>query len=119
MGFKTLKMVLQPVVENALYHGLEKMEEGGQLKIKGFRNEEGDICFEVDDNGAGIEESELEKIQNGLDSISHYTENSNSRGIGIVNIQKRIRLTFGDKYGLIIYSKLNEGTKVVIIMPAL
>ncbi len=118
MDFKTLKMIFQPVVENALYHGLEKMEEGGRLSIKGFRNEAGDICFEVKDNGAGIEEARLEEIRNRLDSFSHCTENGDSRGVGIVNIQRRIRLTFGEKYGLFIYSKLNEGTKVVILMPA-
>ncbi len=118
MDFKTLKMILQPIVENALYHGLEKIEEGGMLDIKGFRNEDGNICFEVSDNGAGIEESRLEGIRERLDSASNYTENGNPRGVGIVNIQRRIRLTFGEKYGLFIYSKLNEGTKVVISMPA-
>jgi len=117
MDMKTLKIILQPLVENALYHGLEKMDEGGEMKIKGFCDMDGDICFEVSDNGEGIEENILNDIRSNLYKISIHPEIINSRGIGIVNIHNRIRLAFGEKYGLSIESKVNEGTRVLIKMP--
>lgn len=119
LRLKTLKMILQPIVENALYHGLENIKAGGRLEIRGYLGDTGDVVFEVCDNGIGMDESKLERISYRLDNITAVTENTGSRGIGIVNTHRRIRLAFGENFGLDIDSKLGEGTKILIKIPAL
>ena len=104
-------MTLQPIVENAIIHGLEKKAEGGVLSIAGkkFFNEY--IIIEVSDNGAGIPEDRLKSIFN------ENRPDGNITGLGIQNVDHRIKYYFGKEYGLYIESRMGEGTKVFIKLP--
>lgn len=104
---KIIKLLLQPIVENALQHGIVDMESGGCINIKGYRDKE-DIVFEVSDNGKGIENSRI---------YSMLSEKPNRIGYGLKNIDERIQLYYGEKYGIVIESHLNKGTKVTIRIP--
>jgi two-component system sensor histidine kinase YesM len=107
----TIKLILQPIVENAIIHGLvKKRDYSGKIKISG-KIENDDILFEVEDNGAGMDEDTLIKLSQG-DSLK-----KTSKGYGIRNVQERIQLIFGASYGLSIQSKKNSGTKVTIKIP--
>ena len=103
-----LKLVLQPIVENAILHGLKPKKEGGHLTIIGER-EGNDILFHIADNGPGID---LEKIQFDPDKILDTRD-----GIGIQNVHSRVVLHFGKGYGLSIHSNQEEGTRITIRMP--
>jgi len=120
MDMRIIKMVLQPIVENAIYHGLEQILGPGQLTIKG------ELCgnvirLVVADNGKGIEEAELEMLRKQMESQENIQtqKTDEKRSIGISNIHHRIRLYFGEPYGLKVYSKPKEGTQVVIELPAM
>jgi two-component system sensor histidine kinase YesM len=107
--FKLIKLILQPLVENALLHGISDMDAGGRIEVLG--TEEGDdIIFEVKDNGKGIESSRLATI---------FDEDSKHEGYGVKNVQDRIRIYYGENYGLTIESTLNLGTTVKIRIPKL
>jgi two-component system sensor histidine kinase YesM len=118
---KTPKMLLQPIIENAVYHGLENAQHGGGVTVRGYLDENGDVCFAVIDTGTGIEEKRLEDIRSKLKM--EYSERIKSTdasvSIGIVNINNRIKLLFGDQYGVEIESRLGDGTTVVIKIPGL
>lgn len=118
---KTPKMILQPIVENSVYHGLGGIEEGGRLDIYGFIDNNGDVCFEVSDSGCGIEKNELKRIRNKLDMESGEVQPGcpGEKSIGLVNINNRISLLFGDGYGISIESKAGIGTTVRIKIPLL
>lgn len=114
MEYKTLKILLQPIVENAIYHGIRSMYgmEDGRITIIG--RQLGDrIIFKVQDNGQGMTQEQLETIL-----ASHKQDNRN-RGIGIRNVNERIKLYFGYEYGIQIQSELEEGTCVTIVIPKL
>ncbi|NLK27344.1 MAG: sensor histidine kinase [Clostridiales bacterium] len=108
-NFKIIKLILQPLVENALLHGISDMDEGGRIEVLG-REEGEDIVFEVKDNGKGIESSRLQTI---------FDEDSKHEGYGVKNVQDRIKIYYGDNYGLTIQSELNKGTTVIIRIPKL
>lgn len=111
---KTLKMVLQPVIENSLTHGIRPMfaEKRGKISIKVFSV--GDMLYyEVSDNGIGIEPEKLEELRASTENI----DNNSSEHIGLKNINQRIKLIFGEEYGITIDSAVNEGTSVMISMP--
>lgn len=98
---KMIKIILQPIVENSIKHGFENMDSGGKINITGYKNENGDIIFEVEDNGHGMDFNPL------------YAE-KNKRGYGICNVNERIRLEYGEKYGLSYNSIPGEGTIVKV-----
>lgn len=104
-------MILQPIVENCLVHGLETKIEGGKVTIKGSSISEKDILIEICDNGNGIESS----ILNLLNKLTDVPDNC--LGIGIKNTDNRIKHYFGKEYGLKIESEPNIITKVQIYMP--
>lgn len=115
------KMVLQPVVENAIYHGLERKNGKGLLRITAYRTEDGRIHFEIADNGKGIPERNLSEIQKHLDSVRQEEDRHNSNegtSLGLKNIHRRIRLVYGADFGIRIDSKENEGTAVRLTFPA-
>jgi hypothetical protein len=109
-------LVLQPIVENALIHGLQTAENA-TLNIRGYMSEN-IILLEVSDNGAGIESSALKEIQSALEifEIENFPEPGLS-GVSLSNIQRRIRLRFGNDYGLSVSSALGEGTTVTVMIP--
>ena len=106
-----LKLLLQPLVENALQHGLDSVDVGGIITITG-RLEGDKMILGVKDNGKGMEPEKIHAIM----ESSRSKKNSLSR-IGIYNVNQRIKLYYGEEYGLQIKSKLGEGTLVEVVIP--
>ena len=105
-----MKLMIQPLAENAFYHGL-KPKGGGRIAIRG-RMEGEDIIFEVEDNGVGMEEDKFRKLSDCLRNGD--TAALREIGYGLYNVQQRVRLYYGEGYGLDIQSKLGEGTKITL-----
>lgn len=111
---RVLKMTLQPIVENALYHGIKNKRGKGMIQIRGYEKD-GKVIFEVEDNGIGMTE---EKLKNLRWKIRNYTgEGEEGRGFGLVNVEERLKLNYGKEYGLHIDSKEGKGTIVYICVP--
>ena len=108
----SLKLMLQPLVENAIYHGMEFMDGDGLITIKAWQ-EEDELYLSVADNGLGMTEDKVEMILTGKSSSG----NGRGSGIGVKNVNERIKLYFGEAYGLTIDSEPDEGTKVTIHLP--
>ena len=107
----TIKLIIQPLIENAIYYGVNPMDEDGLITIRGYEKDE-DIFIEVIDNGMGMPAPVVEKL------LTHKkTTNSKGSGIGLWNVNQRIRLYFKGDYGLSIASEPDEGTKVTIHLP--
>ena len=102
------KITLQPIIENAIYHGLNRMIDEGYIKIRIYE-EGGDVVFAVSDNGVGMTKEQCESILK--------KENNPNAGIGIKNVNDRVKIYFGERYGMKIVSELDEGTTVYIRMP--
>lgn len=103
------KITLQPIVENAIYHGIKNKRGKGNIKVTG--KQEGDIVkFVVEDNGAGMTKEHLQKIL-------EEQQGERKQGFGMANVNERIQLYYGREYGIQIESELGEGTKVIISVP--
>lgn len=109
----SLKLMLQPLVENAIYHGMEFMDGDGEVALRVWR-EEKDLYFTVSDNGLGMTEEQVA----GLFSSASHTASTKGSGIGVKNVNERIKLYFGEEYGLSIDSEPDEGTVILIRLPA-
>lgn len=105
-----VKLVLQPIVENAIYHGIKYKEEVGFLYIHGYGQED-QIVIEIHDNGVGMDEETLQHI------FDEHKVNYNANGVGIYNIQKRLHLYYGKEYGMHYESIVGEGTTVTVVIP--
>ena len=104
--YATLNLILQPLIENAIDHGIDLKENGrGVIKIYGHE-EKDDIYLVVEDNGIGMDQNKADAI------ITHH-----SKGYGVRNVNERIELLFGKEYGLQVNSKPGEGTRIIIHMP--
>ena len=110
--YKIIKLSLQPIIENAVYHGIKPMETNGIIKVDAFSSEN-TIVIEISDNGVGIAEEKLDVLKKEFNS--EY--NISNEHIGIANVNQRIKMAFGEKYGLEISSRINQGTKVRITIP--
>jgi Predicted signal transduction protein with a C-terminal ATPase domain len=110
---KILKLILQPIVENSILHGLESKNGFGSLKIRVYSEEAIYLMVSIEDDGVGIPP---DRIQDILEGNIQRTNRGNSH-IGLSNVQERIRLNFGDKYGMIINSEIDKGTQVIIRLP--
>lgn len=104
------KFILQPVVENAIVHGIERKLENGTIEIEG-KLHEGTVIFTVSDNGEGIDRGRLRTL------LAGSQEEGRMNGIGLRNVDQRIKLYYGDRYGLQIDSVVGEGTTVTLRMP--
>ena len=113
-GLFTLKLIVQPILENAIYHGMTCAEEDGLISVTAWREAE-DLFIDVSDNGIGMRPEVAASLLDG-DRPEVRTTGS---GIGVRNVHQRIRLTFGEAYGLTIFSEPDEGTTVRIHLPAL
>lgn len=104
------KLILQPVVENAFIHGLEKKRRKGKLTIRGMISEENKTAvFLVEDNGAGMTQEQIDQL---------FLEDENRKqSIGLRNVQRRLQILYGDAYGVQVDSVLQEGTTVVLRLP--
>ena len=108
MRYETIKLILQPVVENAIHHGMR--DDGSVLEISIWLEGQGDFMeFTVEDNGTGIAE---EKIQELNCQIEHAVE-----GYGLKNVAARIQMQYGKEYGVKIYSEKGKWTRVIIKLP--
>lgn len=108
-----LPLLLQPIVENAFVHGLESSTKLGKIEISIY-DEVGYLIVEISDNGVGITKEKLDYI-NG--KLNNYQDNS-KKSIGISNVNDRIKMFYGEEYGLYILSSLDIGTKVIILLPS-
>ena len=107
------KFLLQPIVENAIYHGLDKIAGERFLSIKGYLLED-QIHFEIQDNGIGMTEQELQAI---VLNLEHKTLSETS--IGLSNVQERIKIEYGPQFGMKLYSAYQKGTKVELVIPTI
>ncbi|MGO4694725.1 sensor histidine kinase [Paenibacillus sp. 2TAB26] len=112
LSLATLKLIVQPLIENALVHGIEPSVDKGHIAIS-MRLEGSDIVIKIVDNGLGMSEERLGKILTGA------VISSKGSGVGVMNVQERIRLFFGPTYGLHFESEQEVGTTVTIRFPAL
>lgn len=119
MKYHLPKLTLQPIVENAICHGIEKKIEKGTVRIK-IETTPKRLIIIVSDDGVGIEGDRLEELSRKLNhtAINYVKPDSEEKGgIAIVNVNSRIKLLFGEEYGICIYSTPNVGTDVVITLP--
>ena len=111
--YETLKMTLQPLVENALYHGVKNKRSGGVIRISGERDGKL-IRFKVEDDGIGMNAEALTHLQEEIRRPCKETDT----GFGMANVNERIRMNFGADYGLMIESEEGKGTRVWVTIPA-
>jgi two-component system sensor histidine kinase YesM len=111
------KIILQPLAENAVYHGIHSGNGDGNIRITGKREGE-DLFLEISDNGNGIEEELLEKIRRSL-QLDELKAEQDAKIYGLKNVQQRIVLQYGAQYGISIFSMLEQGTRVLIKLPYL
>lgn len=110
-NYSTIKLIVQPILENAIYYGVEHMDGEGEIILKGYFDND-DICIEVTDNGMGIPKEMIPLL------LSDDTRvHKRGSGIGLCNINQRIQLYFKGNYGLEIESELDEWTTVRIRLP--
>lgn len=105
-----IKLIVQPLIENAIYHGMEFMSGDGEILVKAYRQE--DLYIDIIDNGLGMPQ----EVADDLLTNEGKSKGSGS-GIGLKNVNERIQLYFGTDYGLEIYSEPDEGTTIRIHMP--
>ena len=105
-----IKLVLQPIIENAIYHGLKYKESKGLLIVKGFMKD-GNAVLQVIDDGVGMDEETLAHI------YDKHKVNYHSNGVGVYNVQKRLKLYYGEDYGITYTSELGKGTTAMITIP--
>lgn len=107
---KIIKLVLQPLIENAIYHGLKCKETKGILRVRGYQDGDRAVVDIIDD-GVGMDE----------ETLSHFYDehkvNYRSNGVGVYNVQKRLKLYYGDDYGITCKSRQGEGTVVTVTIP--
>ena len=104
---ESLNLILQPLVENAIHHGIEEKTDGrGKISVRGWK-EENCVWFMVEDNGVGMEQEVADKILT-----------MESKGYGVRNVDERIRLCYGEKYAMKVESVVGKGTKMTIHFPA-
>lgn len=113
LALTSLKLMLQPLVENAIYHGMEFMDGDGEILIRAWK-EKDELIFLIADNGLGMLKEQVERL---FSDASHVPSRRGS-GIGVRNVNERIKLYFGDMYGLTIDSEPDEGTRIYIRLPA-
>lgn len=112
MDYRIIKICLQPIIENAVYHGLKPKGKDGQLKITGYGRDDA-IEFIVADNGVGMSAEKLGILNERLKEADYMGESH----IGLYNINKRIKIIFGEEYGIRVESEMNTGTKTVVTLP--
>ena len=113
--FCTVKLIIQPILENAIYYGVGNMDadDNPRILVKGRRTDN-DIYLAVSDNGMGMRQEDVKNILSNNKKVPKH-----GSGVGLINVHTRIQLMFGAKYGLIVESEPDEGTTVTIHLPAI
>ena len=114
MELEIPKFSLQPIVENAILHGVDQSDMNGKIRITGRRAGE-DLQLQVTDNGRGMTDRQLAQLK---ERIRHATD-ADTTGIGFINVHQRLRITYGAGYGLEINSAPGAGTTVTLLLPAI
>ena len=112
LNIPLIKLVLQPIIENAIYHGLKYKESKGLLQVKGFMKD-GNAVLQVIDNGVGMDEETLSHI------YDKHKVNYRSNGVGVYNVQQRLVLYYGKDYGIIYHSEKGKGTTASVVIPGI
>ena len=107
------KLTLQPIVENALYHGIKNKRGMGKISVTGTMDGN-DIVFTVEDNGIGMKPEELDELR---DLISGRVVKDDAKGFGMANVEKRLEMLYGARYGMTVESEYTKGTKVTVRIP--
>ena len=115
LDYCTVKLILQPILENAIYYGVDALGDEGEIVVSG-RKEGDDILMSVRDNGLGMPPEKVDQILS--DEEHEERTRRHGSGVGLINVHKRIMLRFGPQYGLRIESEPDEGTEVTIRIPA-
>jgi two-component system sensor histidine kinase YesM len=121
LGYKLPKLTLQPIVENAIIHGIERKVGTGTVRIE-LETTQTRLLITISDDGAGIDELHLQQLNERLNHSSMDYINPDSEpngGIAMVNVNRRIQLLFGEEYGICVYSTQGVGTDVEITLPLL
>lgn len=117
---KIPRLLIQPLIENAVYHGIERTRGKGSIKLNAFKTEN-KVSIEVIDNGSGMDRDELEQLNARLsmDNDTYFKKlgEKKSRSIGIENVNRRIKLFYGESYGLVIESEEGSYTRAVVTVP--
>jgi two-component system sensor histidine kinase YesM len=111
-----LKLILQPLVENAIYHGIKNKRQGGTVNVRAMLKNGNEVLIEVEDDGIGFTPEKLAQLRVELEDDSGDIRMESGYGIG--NVNNRIRLYYGKQYGLSVRSEYNTGTCVTLIIPA-
>jgi two-component system sensor histidine kinase YesM len=116
-----LKLILQPLVENAIYHGIKNKRGGGTVTVRAYQKDKDRVFLEVEDDGIGFTRYKLDKVQHKLNDGSGELNldelNLEERGFGLENVNRRIKLYYGQEYGLSIESQYQVGTQVTLVIP--
>jgi two-component system sensor histidine kinase YesM len=129
-----LKLILQPLVENSIYHGIKERRGPGVIEVDACVRD-GDLILRVRDDGAGMDEGRLKEVRQALGRVGRELDpeelmaeaetaaadgsGGKDRGFGLINVHERLKLTFGERYGLAIDSRRGEGTTVTVVHPVL
>lgn len=113
LSYTIIKICLQPIIENAVYHGIKQKNDKGLIKIKGLCDDN-NIILIVSDDGIGIEKDALDELNKTLSETSFTNEKSH---IGLSNVNQRIKIIFGDSYGIHVKSTVGVGTDVYVTIP--
>ena len=113
LSYTIIKICLQPIIENAVYHGIKQKNDKGLIKIKGLCDDN-NIILIVSDDGVGIEKDDLDELNKTLSETSFTNEKSH---IGLSNVNQRIKIIFGDSYGIHVESTVDVGTDVYVTIP--
>jgi two-component system sensor histidine kinase YesM len=116
-GHRMIKLTLQPLIENAIYHGLKTKRDGGKIWIRGEFGDERTIVFIIRDNGSGMSPERLGEVRKMMGETGDHE--GSSGGYALRNVRERMRLLYGDKFELSVASSLGEGTTVKMVFPAL
>ncbi len=111
-SYCTVKLILQPILENAINYGVRGLDDCGEIMVIG-RLKDGNVILSVTDNGMGMSEEEVSLILTDSNRVHKH-----GSGVGLVNVNNRIQLLFGKEYGLVVESEPDEGTTVSICIPA-
>ncbi len=112
MNKKVIKLILQPIIENSVYHGIRPLKEKGIIVIKATQ-QKGKMVILVQDNGVGMPTEVVQDINEKMSKMNEFE----SEHIGLYNVNQRIKLVFGDDYGVSIISDYGKGTKVRLVLP--
>ncbi len=117
MNCRIPKLTLQPILENSIIHGTELKIGAGNLTIQ-FEQTDSRLIIRISDDGVGIDEQTLAKLNRQLDGGGTLDDNGEKKGgIALTNVNNRIHLLFGDEYGMHIYSIKGKGTDVEVTLP--